>query len=186
MKKIFLLCFLVFCTACFSFAQIYKGEGTTKNGTVNFSLHYIDLTGYRCLFFIDGVSIFMDEDNIIRLEAILEKFAEWEAMAEAENISLTKTIDSITFTGFHHSYTFFREPLIIYFVFSSGAGISENAGESGSGRYTLFIDTTMEKIVPFRLSSQTAEEMRLALSPEKLSEAWDAYEKQRALEEMFK
>ena len=201
-KKIPLLCFFLLCTASLSFSQIYRGEAETKTGAVSFSLHYVDYTGYRSLLHIDGVSIFLDEDNIIQLETILEKFISWEEMAEAEQINLTKTIDSITFTSFNYSHTFFKEPLIFYFVFTGGSlqspedfaeaagnhGDPENtdtSGETPPTRYTLYIDTTLDRIAPFRLTSKTIKEMHLALSPEKLTESWDAYERQRALEEMF-
>ncbi|MCL1928409.1 MAG: hypothetical protein FWG07_06435 [Treponema sp.] len=188
MKKILVLCFLVFSTVFHSFAQIYKDEGITRNGTVSFSLHYIEYTDYRYLLYIDGVSIFIKEDQIAHLEAILEKFVEWEEMAAAEQISLTKTIDSITFTSFHFNHTFFRQPIIFYFVFTGGPiEPSEDITDTEipPTRYTLFIDTTLEKIIPFRLSSKTIQDMQAALTPEKLSEAWDTYENQKALEEMF-
>ena len=201
MKKIPMLCFLMFCTVSLSFAQIFKGEGEVKGGVVRFSLHYVEYADYRYLLYIDGVSIFIEEDKIIRLGAILEKFAEWEEMAEAGQISLTKTIDSISFSSFHFNHTFFKESLVFYFVFTGGP--VEAAGGFGGGntetnegtaagpeapltRYTLFVDTTLDRIVPFRLSSKTVREMQAALIPEKLTEAFNAYERQKALEEMFK
>jgi len=182
-EKNLALCVLFFCTVSISFAQIYRGEGETKNGTVAFRLNFVEYTGYSCLFYIDGTSIFLDEDNITQFETVLEKFIAWEEMAEEEQITLTKTIDSVTFTSFHYNYTFFKEPVTFYFVFTGGP--VENTGEEQETRYTLYIDTTLDRIVPFRLSSKTVEEMYLALSPEKLTEARDAYERQRALEEMF-
>ena len=189
MKKNLALCFLMLYTISFSFAQIFRGEGETKNGTAAFSIHFVEYTGYRYLFYIDDVSIFLDEDNMVRLEAVLEKFAEWEDMAAHEQISLTKTIDSITFTSFHFNYTFFKEPLILYFVFTGGSvetvGSFTGSDETPAVRYTLYIDTTLERITPFRLDSKTVKEMQLALSSEKLAEARDAYERKRALEEMF-
>ena len=188
MKKILAFCFLLLCIASFSFAQIFTGEAATKNGTEGFSLHYVDYADYRCLLFIDGVSIFIKEDQIAHLEAILEKFADWEEIANAEQIFLNKTIDSITFTSFHFSHTFFREPLVFYFVFT-GILVQTAGSFEGSDlppiQYILFVDTTLDRIDPFRLSSKTIQEMREALTPEKLSEAWDAYENQKALEEMF-
>ena len=188
MKKVLLLCFLVFTTAFLSFAQIYKDEGTTRNGTVNFSLHYVEYADYRYLLYIDDVSVFIKEDQIAHLEAILDKFVEWEEMAATGQISLTKTIDSVTFTSFHFNHTFFRQPVIFYFVFTGGP--IEPSGDTTDTeipptRYTLFIDTTLEKIIPFRLSSKTIREMQAALAPEQLSEAWEIYENQKALEEMF-
>ena len=188
MKKNLVLCFLVFNTVFLSFAQICKGEGETKNGTISFSLHYVEYADYRYLLYIDGVSIFIEEDQITGLEAILDKFVEWEEIADAEQIALTKTIDSITFTSFHFSHTFFRQPVIFYFVFTGGP--VESSGnikdtEIPSTRYTLYIDTTLDKIIPFRLSSKTIREMQAALTPEKLNEAWEIYENQKALEEMF-
>jgi hypothetical protein len=192
MKKYFLFCFLALCIIPLSFAQIYRGEAETKNGTVTFSLNFVEYTGYRCLLFIDGVSIFLDEDNMVQLESVLGKYIEWEEIAEAEQISLTKTIDSITFSSFHFNHSFFKEPLVFYFVFTGGpekkSGGSENADntEPVPVRYTLFIDTTLDRIAPFRLSSKTVKEMQLALSPEKLTEARDTWERQKALEELFK
>ena len=182
-KKFLVFSFLLFCTVSVSFAQIYRGEAETRNGRVAFAFHFIEYTGYRCLFYIDGVSIFLDEDNIIQLRAVLEKFVEWEEMAETEQISLSRTIDSITFSAFHFNHTFFRDPLILYFVFTGGPiGV---AGETTETRYSLFADTTLERIIPFRLSSKTVEEMLFAFSAEQLSEAWEAYLQQKALEEMF-
>ena len=177
MKKFLTFWFLLLCAVSLSFAQIYKGEVETRNGKSGFSLHYVEYAEYRFLLYIDGVSIFIEEDQLTRLEAILEKFAEWEALAAAEHINLTKTIDSITFSSFHFNHTFFKEPLVFYFVFT---------GETPSARYSLFIDTSLERITPFRLSSNTVREMQDALTQEKLSEAWDAYENQKALEEMFR
>ena len=200
MKKNLALCFLLVYTISLSFAQIFRGEGETKNGTSVFSIHFVEYTGYKYLFHIDGVSIFLDEDNMVKLETVLEKFTEWEETAKNEQIALTKTIDSITFSNFHYSHTFFKEPLILYFVFTGGpvetanspavSGFSaeentEKNGEAPATRYTLYVDTTLERITPFRLDSKTVQEMLFALSPEKLTEAWDAYERQRALEEMF-
>ena len=195
LKKFLAFYLMAFCFVSFSYAQIYKGEAETKNGTIAFTLHYIEYTGYRCLFHMDGVSIFLTEENIDRLEAVLAKFIEWEEMASSEQISLTRTIDSITFTSFHYSHTFYREPLILYFVFTggplenigiaAGGGDTDNSGEAPPTRYTLFVDTTLERIVSFRLTSKTVQELYFALSPEQMAEAWDAYEQQRSLEEMF-
>ena len=175
LKKILAFCLLMFFIVSFSFSQIYKGEATTKNGTISFMLHYVEYADYHCLLYIDGVSIFIKEEQVTHLETILDKFFEWEEMANEEQISLTKTIDSITFTSFHFSHTFFREPVVFYFVFTGGP----------TEGYSLFIDTSLEKIIPFRLSLKTIQEMQEALTPEKLSEAWEIYENQRALEEMF-
>ena len=188
-KKIMAFCFLACTAVSVSFAQIYTGEAATKNGTESFALHYIEYAQYRFLLYIDGVSVFLDEENIARLETILEKFVEWEEIANAEQITLTKTIDSITFTSFHFSHTFFREPVVFYFVFTGGPVEQPDdflESEIPPTRYTIYIDTTLERIVPFRLSSNTIREMQEALTPEKLSEAWDAYENQKALEEMFR
>ena len=188
MKKIPALCFLLFCIVSLSFAQIYKGEAATRNGTIAFSLHYVEYADYRYLLFIDGVSIFMEEDHITHLETILEKFSEWEEIAGAEQIALTKTIDSVTFTSFHFSHTFFKEPVVFYFVFTGGP--IEQSGdikdtEIPQTQYTLYIDTTLDRINPFRLSSKTIKEMQEALTPQNLSEAWEIHENQKALEEMF-
>ena len=189
MKKIPVFCLLLLCIASLSFAQIYNGEAESKNGREKFSLHYIEYANYRCLLYIDGVSIFIEENQIEHLKAILEKFAEWEELAAAEHINLTKTIDSITFSSFHFNHTFFREPLIFYFVFTGGPVSQQShipAGEEPPAQYSLFIDTTLERVAPFRLSSFTIREMQEALAPDKLDEAWDAYENQKALEGMFR
>jgi hypothetical protein len=188
MKKFPALCFFLFCIVSLSFSQIYNGEATTRNGTVNFTLHYVDYADYLCLLYMDGVSIFIEEKDINHLITILEKFTEWEEMANAEEISLTKTIDSITFKSFYFSHTYFREPVVFYFVFTGGP--IEQPGDTSGGetvltRYTLYVDTTLERIVPFRLSSQTIQEMQDALTPEKLAEARETYENQKALEELF-
>ena len=193
MKKILLFCFFALFSVSLSFTQIYRGEGEGKNGIVAVSLHFVDYADFRYLFYIDGVSIFLDEDNIIHLEAVLEKFGEWEAIAAEGQITLTKTIDSITFTAFHFSHTFFREPLIFYFVFTGGpektadsAGTDSNAATTEStAQYTLYIDTTLERIPSFHLSSKTVQEFLEALSPEKLAEAKTAHERQKALEKLF-
>jgi hypothetical protein len=227
-----MVCFLMIGAALVSFAQVYKGEAETKNGSAAFLLHYVEYSGFRYLFYIDGVSVFLDEANMERLGAALDKFAEWEEIARVERITLTKTIDSVTFTGFHYDHTFFREPVTFYLVFTggpsgtaapesesdvmdsilddstidggitadsgAGSGITggtgpgdgmadnaDNAANTQPSPYTLFVDTTLDRITPFRLSSITVHDMRAALSPEKLLEAWDAYEQQRALEGMF-
>ena len=204
MKKILAFCILAFCIVSFSSAQIFKGEGETRERAVAFTLNFVEYTGYLCLFHMDGVSVFFSEDNIAQLEAVLEKFIAWEEMAHAEQISMSRTINSITFTSFHYNQTFYREPLIFYFVFTGGplepdgtprrdpegAGnpADENSPENAEApptRYTLYIETTLDRIVPFRLNSQTVHEMYFALLPEQLTEARSAYERQRSLEEMF-
>jgi hypothetical protein len=50
---------------------------------------------------------------------------------------------------------------------------------------SLFIDTSLDRIVPFHLSSETVQDILDALSPEKIAEARAAYERQKALEDMF-
>lgn len=194
-KKIPAFCFLLLCIVSVSFAQIFRGEGEIKDGRVSFSLHYVEYADYRYLLYIDGVSIFIEKDQLVRLEAVLEKFTEWEEMAKTEQISLTKTIDSIPFSSFYYNHTFFKEPVIFYFVFTGGPPGTPGSGtrtegttansETPPARYLLFIDTTLERITPFRLASKTVEEMLAAITTEKLREALDAYEQQKALEEMF-
>ncbi|MCL1815751.1 MAG: hypothetical protein FWG27_08050 [Treponema sp.] len=189
-KKIFLLCFLLLCTL--SFAQIYRGEGEGKNGTIPVSLHFVEYDGSQYLFYINGVSIFMNEDHIIHLKMMLEKYSDWETLAAGEQILLTKTLDSIDFAVFHFNNTFFREPLTLYFVFTGGPAERPTelaggmSGETPAARYMLFVDSSLEIIASFRLSSATVQELLDALSPEKLADARDAYERQKALEEMFK
>jgi hypothetical protein len=200
MKKTMLFCLLALFSVSLSFAQIYRGEGDGKNGTVAFSLYFVEYTDFRYLLNIGGVSVFLDDDNITKLKAVLEKFGVWETLAAGEQISLTKTIDSITFKSFHFNRTFFKEPVIFYFVFSggpletAGGAVSGgktpeypagNQGSSPAVRYTLFIDTTLEQIPQFRLSSKTVQELLGTLAPEKLAEARKAYERQKALEERF-
>ncbi|MDR2470696.1 MAG: hypothetical protein LBD09_01125 [Treponema sp.] len=170
--------------ASLSFGQIYRGEGEGKGGPVAFSLHFVEYAGYRYLLLIDGVSVFMEEAALGRLEAILEKFRAWEAIAAESRAALTKTIDSITFDSFHYSHAFFREPLVFYFVFTGGP-LAAAAEETPVG-YTLFIDTTLDRIAPFRLSSEAAAELLEALSPEHLAEAREAWEQQKALEDLFR
>ena len=207
MKKGLLFCFLALCVVSGSFAQIYRGEAEGKEGTAPFSVHFIEYADYRYFFYINGISIFMNEDTIARLKAVLEKYNAWETLAAGE-ISLTKTIDAVTFTGFHYNNTFFNEPLVFYFVFTGGplersgtakaaggavlpeGGAVPPAGGAVSGGapaawYTLFVDTNIDAISPFRLSSKTVQELLDALSPENLTEARNAYERQRALEDLF-
>jgi len=192
MKKGLLFCFAAFCIVSGSFAQIYRGEAEGKEGPAAFSIHFIEYPGCRYFFFINGISVFMDDDNVARLKAVLEKYGAWETLAAGE-ISLTKTIDSVTFASFYYNHTFFNEPLVFYFVFTGGpserpggGAVSGGAsGETPAIRYTLFVDTSLAAISPFRLSSKTVQELLDALSPENLAEARNAYERQRALEEMF-
>ena len=173
--------------ASFSFGQIYRGEGEGKGGPAAVSLHFVDYADYRYLLLVDGVSVFMEETALDRLKAILEKFRAWEAVAAGSRTALTKTIDSITFNSFHYSHAFFREPLVFYFVFTGGpiAAAPPNSAEETPAKYTLFVDTTLDRIAPFRLSSEAAAELLEALSPEKLAEAREAWERQKALEESF-
>lgn len=165
-----------------SFGQIYRCEGEGKSGPVTVSLHFVEYADYRYLLLIDGVSVFLDEENITRLQAVLEKFSTWESIAAEGQVTLTKTIDSITFASFHYSHTFFKEPVVFYFVFT---GSTETAELDNPTRYFLFVDTTLDRILPFRLSSQTAAEFLEALSPEKLAASWESYRQQKALEALF-
>ena len=169
-------------TAAAAFGQMYRTEGESKNGPVSLSLHVVEYTDYHYLLLVDNVSIFVDEDTILHLAAVLEKFAAWEAIAAENRATLTKTIDSITFTSFHYSHTFFREPVIFYFVFTGGPLTPEGESET---RYTLYIDTTLDRITPFRLSSAAARELLEALAPEKRAEARETWERQKALENLF-
>jgi hypothetical protein len=199
LQKIFTVCLLAVTPV--SFAQIYRGEAEAGNEAIVISIHFVEYGDYRYLFHINGVSIFLDEDNIAQLKAALEKFGAWEAIATEGQISLTRTIDSITFTSFHFNRIFFRETLIFYFVFTGGPAVlpgpprqavaddaegnSDASGDPPPARYTLFVDTTLEAIPPFRLSSKGVQELLDALSPEKLADAQEIYERQRALEELF-
>ena len=196
-KKILIFCLMAATAVSFSFAQIYRGEGEGQNGTVAFSLRFAEYAHYRYLLHIAGVSIFLNDDNLARLEAALEKFGGWETLAKTERISLTRTIDTIAFSSFHYNHTFFEQPLIFYLIFTGGparpadisarqAGNGDADSETQPLNYSLFIDTNFDGIAPFRLSSKTVQEWLLALSPENLAEAWNVYERQKALEEMFR
>ena len=202
MKKVLLFCLLAVTAASISFAQIYTGEGEGRNGTVSISLHYVDYANYNYLFRINGVSVFLDEDNITSLKDALEKFFEWEALAVSEQVTITRTISSITFTTYHHDHVFFSQPLTFFLVFTGGplrqTGTRgaflrqasneddiEDEGEAPPMIYSLFIDTSLERISPLRISSNDIEELLYALSPENLAEAWHAHERQRALEDLF-
>jgi hypothetical protein len=188
MKKALLVSLLVL-VSVLSFGQIYRGEGNGKNGSFPISLHFVDYINYRYLFSIEGVSIFLDEENIVQLRAVLEKFMTWETMAATEQLSLTKTIDTIRFGEFHYNHTFFKEPLSFYFVFTgplrSAGAVQKDAETPEQFVYTLFIDTTFDPIGSFRLSSETVAEFLEALSLEHLEETLEAYERQKALEESF-
>jgi hypothetical protein len=203
-KKFLLFFLLVLAINSFSFAQIFRGEGEGRTGTVAISLHYVEFEQYRFLLRIDNVNIFLSDGNIDQLKTVLERFGDWELLATAEQISLTRTIDSITFNSFYYDHSFIMEPLILYLVFTggplrqsgmSGAFIRQAANDSNingniedetqPASYWLFFDTSLERIVPFRLSSETVQELHFALSPENLAEAWYAHERQRALEALF-
>ena len=202
MKKILIVCIMIITIASFSFAQIYIGEGEGRDGIVRISLHYVDYAAYNYLFRIDGVSVFMDEDNITSLKDALEKFCEWEALAIFEQASITRTISSISFSSYHYDHVFFNQPLVFYLVFtggplrqtgSRGAFLRQTSSEDNIEDedeappmiYSLFIDSSLERIPPFRISSNDVEELLFALSPENLAEAWLAHERQRALEDLF-
>jgi hypothetical protein len=189
MKKALLVSLLVLVTVL-SFGQIYRGEGNGKNGSFPISLHFVDYINYRYLLYIENVSIFLDEENIVQLRAVLEKFISWETVAATEQLSLTKTIDSIRFGEFHYNHTFFKEPLTFYFVFtgplrSAGTVVQSDTEIPEQFVYTLFIDTTFDTIGSFRLSRETVEQFLEALSLEHLEETLEAYEQQKALEELF-
>jgi hypothetical protein len=183
LKKVLLLCLALGFSSALS-AQIFRGEGEVKNAAVSLSFHYVDYSGYRYLLYIDEVSVFLTEDHVSGLRGILEKFEAWKTLAEAEQVTLTKTIDTITTGEFHYSHTFFKEPLSFYFVFTGGP-VTAALGAEPAAVYTLFVDTTLERIVPFRLSAETVRSFLDALTPEHLEEAREAYEQQKALEELF-
>ncbi|MDR1144113.1 MAG: hypothetical protein LBK77_07865 [Spirochaetaceae bacterium] len=178
-----MLCLLALCLSAAVSAQIFRGEGEVKNAAVSLSFHYIDYSSYRYLLYIDGVSVFLTEDHVSRLREILDKFEAWKTQAEAEQAALTKTIDMITTGEFHYNHTFFKEPLSFYFVFTGGPAAA--LGADPAAVYTLFVDTTLDRITPFRLSAETVRSFQDALTPEHLEEARDAYVRQKALEELF-
>jgi len=183
MKKPFLLCFLLAVIVSFSFGQIYRCEADGKNGPMIVALHFVDYGNYQYLLYTEELSVFLDEENIAQLRDTLEKFGNWETMAQNEQILLTKTIDSITFTSYYYNRSFFREQAIFYFIFTGGP--VESTSDVQETLYTLFVDTSLDKLVPFRLSSNQVREFLEALSPEKLAEAREAYERRKALEQMF-
>jgi hypothetical protein len=182
-KKVLLLWLLALYVSAAAPAQIFRGQGEVKNAAVSLSFHYVDYSDYRYLLYIDEVSVFLTEEHVSRLREILEKFEVWKTQAEAEQAALTKTIDTITTGEFHYSHTFFKEPLSFYFVFTGGPAAAKSGTEAAV--YTLFVDTTLERIAPFRLSAETVRSFREALTPEHLEEAREAYERQKALEELF-
>jgi hypothetical protein len=168
----------VLIAAPLSFGQIYRCEAEGKSGNMIVSLHFLDYANYSYMLYTENVSIFLDKDNLDQLKAVLEKFKEWEVLAREGQMTITKTIDSIAFTSFYSNRSFFREPAFFYFIFTGT--ILET-----TSTYTLFIDTSVDKIAPFRLSSKQVQELLDVLAPEKLAEAREAYEQQRALEELF-
>jgi len=185
MKKVFLLCLLLFAAASFSFGQIYRCEAEGKNGPMIVALHFVDYGNYQYLLYTEELSVFLDEENIAQLMMTLEKFGSWETVAQDGQVSLTKTIDSITFTSYYYNRSFIREPAIFYFIFIGGPVEGSAASGVQETRYTLFVDTNLDKLVPFRLSSNQVREFLDALSPEKLAEAREAYAQRKALEQMF-
>jgi hypothetical protein len=170
-------------TAPLSFGQIFRCEAEGKSGRTVVALHFLDFANYRYLFYTEDVGIFLDEANLAQLKAVLEKFKTWETLATEGQMTLTKTIDTITFTGFYHSRTFYKEPAVFYFIFTGS--FLETTGAAPLAQYVLYVDTTLDKITPFRLSSSMVQDMLDAISPEKLTEARDAYEQQKALEDLF-
>jgi len=183
LKKILPLCFCFLIAAPLSFGQIFRCEAEVKNGTTVVALHFLDFANYRYLLYLEDVSIFLDEANLSQLKAVLEKFKTWEALATDGQMALTKTIDTITFTGYYLSRTFIKTPAVFYFIFTGS--LLDRPGDTPLAQYSLYIDTTLDKITPFRLSSSLVQEFLDAISPEKITEAREAYEQQRALEELF-
>jgi len=183
LKKFLSLCFCVLIAAPLSYGQIFRCEAEGKSGTTIVSLHFLDYANYRYLLYTEDVSIFLDEANLAQLKAVLEKFKTWEALAIEGKMALTKTIDTVTFTSYYHSRTFFKTPAVFYFIFTGS--LLEIPGAAPLAQYDLYIDTTLDKITPFRLSSTMVQEFLDAISPEKITEAREAYEQQRALEELF-
>jgi hypothetical protein len=180
-KKIFLLGLLFFISASFSFGQIYRCEAEGKTGPMIISLHFVDYGNYQYVFYTEEAVIFMNEENITQLRDILEKYMAWKALAQDAKVTVTKTIDVITFDSYYQNRALVRDPAVFYFVFTGGP-IDPAAAET---RYTLFVDTNLEKIKPFRLSSEQAQDFLSALLPEKLAESHDAYLERRAMEELF-
>jgi hypothetical protein len=186
MKRASLICLMIFCVQAFSFGQIYRCEGEAPNGGVPMSLHFVDYADYSYLLYIGGVSFFLNEDNIAQLRAILEKFSGWEEIAINEGVSLTKTIGAVNCGEYHRGHSFNKSPVSIYFVFTGGPALPGAAGgETLEPEYSLFVDPSVDTLVPFNLTRDQAEEFLAALSPEKLAEARDAYERQKALEALF-
>ncbi|MDR2073615.1 MAG: hypothetical protein LBP60_09325 [Spirochaetaceae bacterium] len=190
MKKKLLAGVLVFFVSTLSFGQIFRCTGELKSGTIPVSLHFVEYLQFRYLLLVGEVSIFLEESHIDQLRMILDKFETWETLAREGQIALTKTIDSVKFSEFHYNHTFFKEPLTFYFVFTGGPEQADSAAASNTetvpqATYNLYIDTTLEVVVPFRLSRETVREYLKALSPEHLAESRDVYEQQKALKDLF-
>jgi len=185
MIKNLLVCLLLCTVATLSFGQIYRCETEGKNGPLIVALHFVDYGNYQYLLYTEELSVFLDEENIAQLKTVLEKFGTWETVAQGGQVSLTKTIDSITFTSYYYSRSFVREPAVFYFIFTGGPVESNPASGVVETHYTLFIDTNLDKMAPFRFSSNQVLEFLEALGPEKLAEAREAYEQRKALEQMF-
>jgi len=184
-KKNLFVCLLLFAVAALSFAQIYRCEAEGKNGPLIIALHFVDYGNYQYLLYTEELSIFLDEENIAQLKTILEKFGTWEIVAREGQVALTKTIDSITFTSYYYARSFVREPVNFYFIFTGGPIESVRPSDVQETNYTLFVDTSLDKMVPFRLSPNQVQEFLDALGPERLAEARETYEQRKALELMF-
>jgi hypothetical protein len=182
MKRFFLQCLLLSIVTSFSFGQIYRCEVDGKAGPMIIALHFVDYGNYQYVLYTEEAVIFMEEDNLTQIRDILEKYTAWKTLAQNGRVTVTKTIDFITFTGYYQNRALVREPAVFYFVFTGGPVDSSAAAET---RYALFVDTNLEKIKPFRLSSEQVQEFLAALLPEKLAEARETYLERRALEELF-
>jgi hypothetical protein len=182
MKKLLVMCLLLYAAVPFSFGQIYRCEADGKAGPMIIALHFVDYGNYQYILYTEESVVFMDEDNLTQLREILEKYNAWKKLAADGRVTVTKTIDFITFTSYYQNRVFVKDPAVFYFVFTGGVVEPASAGET---RYTLFVDTNLEKIKPFRLSSEQVQDFLAALLPEKLAEARDAYMERKALEELF-
>lgn len=183
MKQFIFLSVLLCIVIPFSFGQIYRCEAEGKAGPMIIALHFVDYGNYRYVLYTEESVVFMDEDNLTQLREILEKYTAWKALAQDGRVAVTKTIDFITFTSYYQNRALFREPAMFYFVFTGGP-IDPSAANPET-RYTLFVDTNLEKIKPFRLSSEQVQEFLNALLPEKLAESHEAYMERKALEALF-
>ncbi|MDR2471080.1 MAG: hypothetical protein LBD09_03090 [Treponema sp.] len=187
MKKTAIVFFLAWVLTASAWGQIFRCDGEGRQGRVSLTLQFVDYADYHYVLYIEGVSIFLDEENIGQLRAVLDKFGAWVTIAQNEQVSLTKTIGTVRGGEYHHNHTFVKKPLPLYFVFAGGPEFAAPPdSEERRAVYTLFIDSGLDVVSPFRLSREQAEAFLASLTPDKLAEARAVYDRQKALEELFR